>query len=82
MNDIPNKVTQNKKICYVKSGTPPLKTTASKSGILFLANDWKIVTDVNKKYAFHIQIALTALCPGILIYSPSLTYYYRIDLSM
>ena len=79
MNDIPNKVTQYKKICYVKSGTPPLKRTASKSGILFLANDWKIVTDV---VAFRIQIALTALCPGILIYSPSLTYYYRIDLSM
>ena len=45
MNDIPNKVIQNKKIWFGKSGTPPPKWTTNKSGILFLANDSKVVTD-------------------------------------
>ena len=58
MNGILNKVTQNKKIWY---RAPPKKVT-NKSGILFLANDWKVVTDYNKHYLFSIQIAITAIC--------------------
>ena len=56
MNGIPKKVTHNKKICFVKSGTPPLKRTTNKSGILFLANDWKIVADVkNIPFLFKLH---------------------------
>ena len=34
---------------FVKSGTPLPKWTTIKLGILFLANDWKVVTDVNNQ---------------------------------
>ena len=81
MNSIPNKGTQNKKICFVKSGTPPPKRSTNKSGILYSTNDWKVVTDCNKQYVFPIQIALTALCPDILIYSPSLRHVIIIELT-
>ena len=80
MDDIPNKVIQNKKKCFVKSGTPPLKRTTTKSGALFLTNDRKVVTDVNKQYVFSIQIALTVLRPDILMYSPSLRHLIIIEL--
>ena len=53
-----------------KSGTSPPKETTSKSDILFLVNDWKVVTNFNKKYVF--PIALTALHPDTLIYFASL----------
>ena len=62
INGILNKVTQNKKICFVKSGTAPPKRVTNKSGILFLANDWKVVTDCNKQHVFSIQIAINAIC--------------------
>ena len=65
---------ENKKICFVKSGTPKPKRTTNKSGILFLTNGWKVVTDCTKQYVFPIQICLTAFPPGILIYSPSLRH--------
>ena len=79
MNSIPNKGTQNKKICFAKSGTPPLKRSTNKSGILYSTNDWKVVTDCNKQYVFPIQIALTALRPDILIYSSSLRHVIIIE---
>ena len=81
MNSIPNKNTQNKKICFVKSGTPPPKRSTNKSGIWYSTNDWKVVTDCNKQYVFPIQIALTALHPDILIYSPSLRHVIIIELT-
>ena len=73
-NCVPNEISQTKKILFVKSGTPPLKRTTNKSGILFLANEWKVVADVNKQYTFLIQIALIPLCLNILIYSLSLRH--------
>ena len=81
MNNIPNKVNQNWKICFVKSGTPPPKRTTNKSAILFLANGWKIVTDCNKQYVFPVEIALTAFHLDILIYSPSLRHVIIIKLN-
>ena len=72
---------QNKKISFVKSGTPPTKRATNRSGILFSVNDWKVVTDVKKQYVFPIQIALTALRPDILIYSPSLRHVIIIKLT-
>ena len=81
MNSIPNKVTQKKKVCFVKSGTPPPKRTTNKSGILFLASNWKVVRDSNKQYVSSSQIALTTLCPDILIYSPSLRHVIIIEIA-
>ena len=52
MNNILSKVTQNKKICYVKSGITPPKRTTNRSGILFLANDWKVAGDVTNNMCF------------------------------
>ena len=73
-NCIPNEISQTKKILFVKSGTPSLKRTTNKSGILFLVNEWKDVAGVNKQYTFLIQIALITLCLNILIYSLSLRH--------
>ena len=81
MNGIPNKVIQNKKISFVKSGTPPPKWTTSRSGILFPANEWKVVTDVKKQYVVSIQIAPTALHPDILMYSLLLRHVIIIKLT-
>ena len=82
MNGILNKVTQNKKICFVKSVTTPPKRVTNKSGILFLANNWKVVTDCNKQHVFSIQIAITAICQTFNILSITQSYrYHWIDLS-
>lgn len=65
MNGIPNKAIQNRKICFAKSGTSPRNRATNKSDNFFLANDWTVVVDANKQYAFPIQVALTALYPDI-----------------
>ena len=48
---------------------------------LLLANLWKVVVDINKQYAFPIQITLTELRPDILMYSPSVRDIIVIELT-
>ena len=71
MNGIPNKVTL---VPHHQKGQLTYQ-------VLFLANDWKVVTDCNKQYLFPIETALTALRPYILVCSPSLRHVIIIELT-
>ena len=77
MDNIPDKVNQIKKICFRISGTPPPKM-APLTSLSFGFNKW---LDFNKQYVFPIHIALTLLCPGSFIYSPSLRQTNIIELT-
>ena len=58
-------------IKFVKSGTKCSKTKSSSKGILHLASDWILLADVKGDYLFPFQLALTELCPDILLFSKS-----------
>ena len=60
------------KIKFVKAGKGCAKTKSKPAGILHLANDWKLISDLNDSYVFPGHIALTSLRPDIVIYSNSL----------
>ena len=74
INQCAKKKTGN--VCYI------LKLENVKpTGILHLASDWVIVSDLQNSYIFPGHIALTSLRPDIVIFSNSLKRVILIELT-
>ena len=57
------------RVHFIKAGQKPPKINRNPTGILHLASDWVILSDLSKKFVFPCQIALTDLRPDIVLYS-------------
>ena len=68
-SDITSDVTSTK-INFVKEGTIPKKIKRKKTGILYEAADWVLLSDL-EKLVIPSFIAVSPLRPDILLYSPS-----------
>ena len=53
------------KLAFVKAGKSVSKSKVKPTGILHLASDWAIVSDLQNSYIFPGHIALTSLRPDI-----------------
>ena len=72
------------KVSFVKGGKGKFhassKTTVA-TGILYLANDWKLISDLGNGFVFPGHIAITALRPDVVIYSDVLKRIILIELT-
>ena len=69
------------KLAFVKAGKSVPKSKVKPTGILHLASDWVIVSDLQNSYIFPGHIALTSLRPDIVIFSNSLKRVILIELT-
>ena len=69
------------KLAFVKAGKSVPKSKVKPTGILHLASDWVIVSDLKNSYIFPGHIALTSLRPDIVIFSNSLKRVILIELT-
>ena len=69
------------KLAFVKAGKSVSKSKVKPTGILHLASDWVIVSDLKNSYIFPGHIALTSLRPDIVIFSNSLKRVMLIELT-
>ena len=65
----------------MKAGKSVPKSKVKPTGILHLASDWVIVSDLQNSYIFPGHIALTSLRPDIVIFSNSLKRVILIELT-
>ena len=65
----------------MKAGKSVPKSKVKPTGILHLASDWVIVSDLKNSYIFPGHIALTSLRPDIVIFSNSLKRVILIELT-
>ena len=68
-------------IHFIKAGDNPPKYRQNPTGILHLASDWVVISDLNENYVFPIQIALTELRPDVVIFSKSLRRVILVELT-
>ena len=69
------------KLAFVKAGKSVSKSKVKPTGILHLASDWVIVSDLQNSYIFPGHIALTSLRPDIVVFSNSLKRVILIELT-
>ena len=72
LKDLRNNTTKKyNTIKFVKSGSKFSKPNNVSKGILHLTSDWILLADVKGDYLFPFQLALTELCPDIVLFSKS-----------
>ena len=83
INDLPPPPKANfHKVSFVKAGKFRAKVRAKETtGILHLANDWKLVSDLGNGFIFPGHIAITALRPDVVIFSDKLKRIIIIELT-
>ena len=69
------------KLAFVKAGKSVSKSKVKPTGILHLASDWVIVSDLQNSYIFPGHIAPTSLRPGIVVFSNALKRVILIKLT-
>ena len=69
------------KLAFVKAGKSVSKSKVKPTGILHLASDWVIVSDLQNSYIFPGHIALTSLRPDIVVFSNPLKRVILIELT-
>ena len=77
----PTKAKKRNAIHFIKAGKKPPKKKSNPTGILHLASDWVVISDLNANYVFPFQIALTELRPDVVLYSNSLRRVILIELT-
>ena len=77
----PSKSKKRNAIHFIKACNKPSKYKLNPTGILHLAPDWVVMSDLNANYVFPIQMALTELRPDIVIFSNSLRRVILVELT-
>ena len=68
-------------INFIKAGEEPPTKKDQTSGILHLATDWLLLSDLGNNYIFPPQIAITQLRPDVVIFSKSLKRVVLVELT-